>query len=582
MSDFRRLWLATLAGTMISTALISTAIAQDRGPEAATGLQQKQAVTAKKFMVVAANPIAARVGAAVLADGGTAADAAIAVQLALNLVEPQSSGIGGGAFVLYYDAKTKRLATYDGRETAPAAATPALFMGADGKPMAFYDAVVGGRSVGVPGVPRLMEAMHKAHGRLGWKRLFDPSITLAEQGFPISPRLNALLQSEKYLPNDPVARAYFYDADGKAKAEGTILKNPDYAQTLKLMRDRGVDVFYRGEIARDIVAAVQRQPNAGGLTLADLGGYKIKVRDAVCGPYRGLKVCGMGPPSSGGLAVAQMLGILNEYDMKAVGPNNSASTHLFTQAGRLAFADRDTYVGDSDFVRVPAKGMLEPDYLKARARLIDPGKDMGTAKAGEPPMNTAAYAPGEALEYPSTTHVSIIDQYGNALSMTTTIEDGFGARRMVRGFLLNNQLTDFSFVPERDGKPVANRVEPGKRPRSSMAPTIVFDADGKVKIVVGSPGGARIIQYVAQTLVGMIDWNMDPQAAINMPHFGNRNGNTELEQGTPATALQARMEALGHKVSLAEMNSGIHAILVRNGDLIGGADPRREGLAVGQ
>jgi gamma-glutamyltranspeptidase/glutathione hydrolase len=558
------------------------AAAQDRAPEGATGFTAKPPVEASRYMVAAANPIAARIGAAVLADGGTAADAAIAVQLALGLVEPQSSGIGGGAFVLWYDAKTNKLTSYDARETAPAAATPALFMGADGKPMQFYDAVVGGRSVGAPGVPRLMEALHKAHGKLKWDRLFQPAITVAEQGFPISPRLAALLKAEKYLMRDPVAKAYFYETDGSPKADGTILKNPDYAKTLKLLAKQGAAPFYTGEIARDIVASVRQEPNAGLLTAADLAAYKIVERAPVCGSYRTLQVCGMAPPTSGGVASLQMLGILSHYDMPALKDAPVRAAHLFTQAGRLAFADRDTYLGDPAFTKVPLPGLLDGDYLAERKKLIRLNEDMGAAKPGTPPGYSGSLTAGEALEYPSTTHVAIVDSYGNALSMTTTIEDGFGARRMVRGFLLNNQLTDFSFVPERDGKPVANRVEPGKRPRSSMTPTIVLGQDGKPVIVTGSPGGARIIQYVTRALIAMIDWNLDPQAAVSMPHWGNRNGNTELEADTGAISLKSDLEALGHKVTVLEMNSGLHAIKLSGGKLIGGADPRREGIAIGE
>ena len=584
MPTSRFLRRTCLTGALSCFALLPlplAAQAPEKAPEAATGTAAKTLVTAEKFMIVTANPTASRIGAAVLADGGTAADAAIAAQLALNLVEPQSSGIGGGAFVLYYDKASGKLTSYDGRETAPEKATPQLFLGADGKPLPFYEAVVGGRSVGVPGVPRLLDVLHKRHGRAKWADLIQPARTLAEEGFTISPRLAKLLQAEKYLMRDPVARGYFYRPNGEPRWEGELLQNPDYAATLKILAEQGIEPFYRGSIGENLVAAVAKEPNPGNLSMADLAAYKVIQREPVCSLYRALKVCGMAPPSSGGLAVAQMLGILERYDLKSFGPTGIQSAHLFMQAGRLAFADRDMYVADPAFVRQPVTGMLDPIYLGQRAQWIDWNADKGTAPAGQPPSSSGALAVGETPEFPSTTQLAIVDSYGNALSMTTTIEDGFGARRMMGGFLLNNQLTDFSFVPERDGKPVANRVEPGKRPRSSMAPTIVFDAQGAVKMVVGSPGGAAIIQYVAQTIVGLVDWELDPQAAVSLGHFGNRNGNALLEEGTQAAGLKSVLETMGYKVTVGEMNSGLAAILVKDGKLLGGADPRREGLALG-
>ncbi|GFZ92326.1 gamma-glutamyltranspeptidase [Elstera cyanobacteriorum] len=580
MRNLRRTCLTgLLAGLLLAPPLLAQA--PEKAPEAATGTAAKALVSADKFMVIAANPLASRAGAEVLAKGGTAADAAIAVQLVLNLVEPQSSGIGGGAFVLYYDKAAGKLTSYDGREIAPEKATPQLFLNADGKPLPFYDAVVGGRSVGVPGVPRLLDVLHKRHGKAVWADLVKPALGIAEEGFTISPRLAKLLAAEKYLMRDPVAKAYFYRPNGEPRWEGELLTNPDYAATLKILAEHGVEPFYKGSIGEAIVAAVRQEPNPGSLSMADLAAYKVIQRDPVCSGYRGLKICGMAPPSSGGLAVAQMLGILERYDLKSFGPGGVQAVHLFMQAGRLAFADRDMYVADPAFVRQPITGMLDPVYLGQRAQLIDWNADKGTAPAGQPPASSGALAVGETPEFPSTTQIAIVDSYGNALSMTTTIEDGFGARRMAAGFLLNNQLTDFSFVPERDGKPVANRVEPGKRPRSSMAPTIVFDDSGAVKMVLGSPGGAAIIQYVAQTLLGMIDWGMDPQTAVSQAHFGNRNGNALLEDGTGATGFKQALETMGYKVTVGEMNSGLAAILVKDGKLLGGADPRREGLVVG-
>jgi gamma-glutamyltranspeptidase/glutathione hydrolase len=532
-------------------------------------------------MVAAANPLAAEAGREILGAGGSAVDAAIAVQLVLNLVEPQSSGIGGGAFLLHWD-KTD-LVTLDGRETAPAAATPGHFLGPDGKPMAFYDAVVGGRSVGVPGTVRLLEAAHRRWGRLPWAQVFQPAIRLAEEGFSISPRLNGLLAQDKFLRNDPIARAYFYQDDGQPKPVGTVLRNPAFAQTLRAIAERGADAFYTGDIAADIAATVTGHTvNPGDMTLEDLKGYRVEERAPVCGPYRTWRVCGMGPPSSGGIAVLQILATLETRDMAALKPGPEA-VHWIAEAGRLAFADRALYLGDPAFVNVPVRGLLDPGYLKSRAALASPDRSMGIAKAGDPPFQKTdfPFAPSDGIEF-GTSHISIVDRDGNAVSMTTTIENGFGARIMAKGgFLLNNELTDFNFAPVEEGKPVANRVEAGKRPRSSMAPTIVFDGGNRPTALVGSPGGSQIIGFVAKTLVGILDWRLDPQVAVDLPNFLNRNGPTELEAGTEAAAWKAPLEAKGHEVRLVEMASGIQAVVVGPNGLTGGADSRREGVAIG-
>jgi gamma-glutamyltranspeptidase/glutathione hydrolase len=503
------------------------------------------------------------------------------VQFVLNLVEPQSSGIGGGAFLLHFDGAS--VITLDGRETAPAAAQPDRFVGPDGKPMEFYDAVVGGRSVGVPGTLALLEAAHQRWGKLPWADLIAPAIRLAEDGFTISPRLNGLLGKDEHLRQDPVARDYFYQADGSAKAVGTVLKNPAFARTLREIARDGAAAFYGGSIAADVVATVTRHPaNPGDMTLDDLKGYAVVERDPVCGAYRGYRVCGMGPPSSGGIAVLQMLGILESRDVAAMKPGPEAA-HWLAEAGRLAFADRALFLGDPAFVDVPVRGLLDPAYLRDRAALIGPDRSIGKAKAGDPPFQKTEvlFAPSEGVEL-GTSHVSVVDRSGHAVSMTTTIEDGFGARLMTRsGFLLNNELTDFSFSPSEAGAPVANRVEAGKRPRSSMAPTIVLDQQGKLHAVLGSPGGSQIIPYVARTLVALIDWKLDPQVAVDMPNFGSRNGPTELEAGTEAEGWKAALEAKGHEVKLIDMNSGIQAIVVGPDGLAGGADSRREGVAIG-
>jgi len=550
-------------------------------PEASTGRAAKQAGTSARDMVAAANPLAAQAGREILAAGGSAVDAAVAVQFVLNLVEPQSSGIGGGAFLLHWD-KTS-LVTLDGRETAPAAAKPERFLGPDGKPMKFYDAVVGGLSVGVPGTLRLLETAHRRWGKLPWPQVVAPALRLAEDGFTISPRLNGLLGQEKYLPNDPIARAYFYQADGTPKPVGTVLRNPAFARTLREIAENGADVFYTGDIAADIVAAVTRHTgNPGDMTLEDLKTYQVEEREPVCGQYRTYRICGMGPPSSGAVAVQQIMSVLETQDMAAMKPGPDAA-HWLAEAGRLAFADRALYLGDPAFVSVPVRGLIDPGYLKSRAALVSPDSSMGRAKAGDPPFQKTEtrFAPSDGIEL-GTSHVSVVDSEGNAVSMTTTIEDGFGARIMTRsGFLLNNELTDFNFAPTEDGKPVANRVEAGKRPRSSMAPTIVLDGNGRLYAVVGSPGGSQIITYVAKTLVAILDWKLDPQVAVDLPNFGSRNGPTEVEAGTEAETWKAALAAKGHEVKAIEMNSGIQAIVVGPNGLIGGADSRREGVAIG-
>lgn len=555
----------------------------DTTPEHGTGRMAKESVVANEFMVAAANPLAAQAGYNVLKAGGTAADAMVAVQLMLNLVEPQSSGIGGGAFMLYWDAASQSLQTFDGRETAPAAATPAYFLTPEGEPMGFWDAVVGGRSVGVPGTLRLLELAHKMHGRMAWKDLFKPTIDLAEAGFEVSPRMAKSIasSSEKQLAKFDAARAYFFNPDGTPLAAGSQLKNPAFAAALRMISVDGADALYRGPIAADIVAAVKSTTdNPGVMTLQDLADYRVKLRRPVCLPYRAYEICGMGPPTSGGLTVGQILGVLAHFDLGGKG-HTLDSVHLFAEAAKLAYADRALYMADADFVSVPVKGLLDSAYLTARAQLVNLDGAMEKAQAGNPPWReTRLWAPDSDPERPGTSHFVVRDRYGNALSMTTTIETGFGSRVMTNGFLLNNELTDFSRAPEKNGRPVANRVEAGKRPRSSMAPTMVFK-DGEPYLLVGSPGGSRIINYVAKTLVAILDWNLDPQAAIDLGHFVNRNGSTDLEEGTAAADFKEALEARGHEVNVRDLNSGLHAILIKDGQLVGAADPRREGVALG-
>ena len=516
----------------------------------------REAPVAREFMVAAAHPLAAQAGYDMLARGGSAVDAAIAVQMVLGLVEPESSGIGGGAFLLHWSEKERLLRSYDGRETAPAAARRDRFM-RNGKPMPFMDAVVGGRSVGVPGVIRMLELAHRRHGRLPWRELFQPAIDLAEHGFPLSPRLHAVLQAERFLRDDANARAVYY---GSALGERVL--NPEYAATLRAVAEKGANAFYDGEIAADIARAVRANRKPGDLTAADIAAYQAREREPVCGVYRVWRICSMAPPSSGGVAVLQILGILERTPFAEAPPQSARAVHFFSEAGRLAYADRARYLGDPDFIAVPVARLLAPGYLASRARLI-----------GERSMRRAM--PGDFES--GTSHFSIVEGNGDAVAMTTTIESGFGSRIMVRGFLLNNELTDFDFVP---GGP--NEVGPSKRPRSSMAPTMVFDRDGRLQLIVGSPGGSAIINYVAKALVGVLDWQLDIQSAIDLPNFGSRNGPTQIERGSRYEGLRPELERRGHDVQFAEFESGLHGIERVPGGWRGGADPRREGVAKGR
>jgi gamma-glutamyltranspeptidase/glutathione hydrolase len=564
-------------------------------PEVGSGFEEKVGWETSSFAVAAANPLATDAGYQVLKAGGNAIDAAVAVQMVLTLVEPQSSGIGGGAFLMHYDGTDVQ--AYDGRETAPQAATGELFI-EDGEPLAFMDAVTSGLSVGVPGTVRMLEMVHAEHGKLPWKDLFTPAITLAEEGFAVSQRLHTSLASETALREDELASVFYYDAEGEPLDVGATLKNPALAAILQRIADEGSAALYEGDIAQDFVDRVQSHPvRPGELSLNDLSDYKALEREPLCTPWQQWEVCGFPPPSSGHLTVMQILGILDQQPILEApldnGVTSSGWLHQFLEASRLAFADRGRYIGDPDFVEAPGGDwqlMLAPDYLASRSALIGEESMGSGATPGNPGELSVSFASQpEQPEY-GTSHISIVDADGNAIAMTTTIEQAFGSRMLADGgtglaggYLLNNELTDFSFVPEIDGELVANRVEPGKRPRSSMSPTLVFDQEsGELVASLGSPGGAAIIHYTARTLQAMRDWGLNAQEALNLPHAITLGGDVFVEEGRfPDDILEALRER-GHTVSERELTSGLQTIMrLEDGSLFGGADPRREGVVMG-
>ncbi|MDK9761715.1 gamma-glutamyltransferase [Vibrio sp. D420a] len=583
-------WKTKLTTLATSTLLFASHVswanqaADSVAPEQSSGLEAKQLVKANDWMVTAANPLATQAGADVLARGGNAVDAMVAVQLMLGLVEPQSSGIGGGAFLVYFDNEAKQLKTYDGRETAPLDATPRLFQDENGQPLKFYDAVVGGRSVGTPGTVQLLWDTHQKYGKLEWASLIEPVAQLAKKGFTISPRLATLIANDQQrLSRFATTKAYFFNADSSPKTAGTLLKNPEYAATLEAIAKDGAKAFYQGEISADIINTVQTaKGNPGVLAQKDFDAYSIKQREPVCSAYESYDICGMGPPSSGALTVGQILAMTEQFDLKSWGPNDEKSWQVLADASRLAFADRGMYMADQDYVPMPTQGLVNTDYLKERAQLITAGKALESAPSGTPPWDHAMQRSQDiSIELPSTSHFNIVDSDGNVVSMTTTIENAFGSRLMVRGFLLNNELTDFSFKTHNDGKPIANRLEPGKRPRSSMAPTIIMQ-DDKPYMAIGSPGGSRIIGYVAQAIIAHTQWDMDIQQAINQPHFLNRFGTLDIEKGTSAENFKPELEKMGFEVNIRDLNSDLHAIRITKDGLEGAADPRREGAAIGK
>ncbi len=553
-------------------------------PEASTGWMGSTTARSKRHMIATANAIASEAGREMLRAGGSAIDAAIAAQFVLGLVEPQSSGLGGGGFILHWDSSAQELKTYDGRETAPAAARPDRFL-RNGAPLPFDVAVHSGLSVGTPGLVRLLADVHARHGKLPWPKLLEPAIALAVGGFEVSPRLSLMLRWRGPSSFDAEARRYFFDENGQARPAGYPIKNLAYAAVLQSIANEGPDAFYSGTTAQAIVAAVSSAPNAAGdLTLDDLSAYRVEERAPVCSNYRDYKICGMGPPSSGGIAVAQIMGILSSFDLgqSPADSLNPAAVHLIVEAQKLAYADRGRYLADPAFVPVP-EGLTDPAYIEARRQLIDTGTAMGRPEPGIPPgLDKRGFGIDATAERVGTTHISIIDADGNAVSMTTTIEGAFGSGIMTSGFLLNNELTDFAFRPaDRDGVAVANRVEARKRPRSTMSPTIVFDRDGNVVAVLGSPGGGRIIHYVVKALVALLDWKLDAQEATALTNFGSMGEGLDIEYDWRSVLVGIQLKPYGHVIQPDLMTSGLNIIAVRPDHLEGGSDPRREGAALG-
>ena len=557
-------------------------VLEDREPEASTGVNVKTLSQSENFMVAAANPYAAMAGKRIIEQGGSAIDAAIAIQAMLTLVEPQSSGIGGGAFIMYWDNQKKKLHTFDGREVAPKAATPYTFF-ENGEPMTWRNAVVGGKSVGVPGVLKALELAHKQFGTLPWQSLFEDTIKQSTDGFTVSPRLALLIGLDLHpgLNQFPESSGYFKPNGSPLKA-GELKQNLKLAKALKLISIKGADVFYEGELAEKIAKAVQNvSVNPGFLSEQDLANYTAIERRPMCNPYRQFSVCGMAPPSSGGVTVFQIIKSLEKFDLATLSPNSADFVHLFSQASALAFADRDDYVADLAFMDLSAQPLVNESYISQRAQQIGLNIPFSKANAGKP-YTDASYATDDAYELNSTSHIAIVDKQGNAVSMTSSVEFMFGSGIMVEGFMLNNQLTDFSINPMKDNQKVLNSIAPFKRPRSAMSPTMVFNEDNELTLVVGSPGGSRIINYVAQTIINVLDFKMDIQQAIDAPRVTNRNDVTSLEKGTAIVNTKSDLEAKGHQVNVVDLNSGLHGIQIQNGKLLGGADPRREGIAVGQ
>jgi len=558
------------------------ACAQYKPPEQPSGYQ-RTAAGASKYMVVTAHSVASETGAAILAAGGNAVDAAVTSALILNLVEPQSIGIGGGGYVLHHHAESGKLVAYDARESAEKSSSSSLFTDASGKPLPVLAVSMSGKAVGVPGTLKVLDDLHRAHGKLPWERVVAPAIRLAEEGFAVSPELASYIGAEQSLLINAATRAYFFRADGSPLAAGDKLRNPEFAKTLRLIAKQRADAFYRGEIASDIVQAVASVRGDGrGITSEDLAAYTVPRREPLCAPYRTHKVCVMPPSTSGGVGVLQMLGILSSFPMKDIAPNSPESVHLLSEAARLAFSDRNHYVADPDYVAF-LPGLLEANYLAVRAQAISMTKTLGVATPGTPRDAKLTWGTDTLPNGMGSSHIAIVDADGNAVSMTLTTGSRWGSRLMVRGFLLNDQLRDFTF-PDKDvaGGLVANRLEPGKRPRSSMTPVVVYDPAGRLRIVTGTSGGSYIMSFTAKNLVAMIDWGLDPQQAINLPNIVSTGGPTLVEKSTAVAGHEQALRTLGHEVKPDNLQSGVSTVMVTPKGLLGGADPRKEGSAAGR
>jgi gamma-glutamyltranspeptidase / glutathione hydrolase len=540
----------------------------------------KSAATKQMSVTSAADPRATEAGMKMLRQGGSAADASMAMMLTLSVVEPQSSGIGGGGFLIYSDGSNNSLSTINGRETAPASADQSRFLDAEGKPLPFLKAVLGGRSVGVPGNISLMATTHKKWGKLKWAQLFQPAIRLAEDGFTVNETLADRLRQIAPLWKDFPETQKIYWVDGKPAVAGTIIKNPALAATLKSIAAKGPKAFYTGSLAKELVRTVKSAPlNPSDMTLTDLAAYKAQEQKAVCAPYRVYVVCGMGPPSSGATTVLQILGTLERFDMAAIGKDNPQSWHLIAEAMQLAYADREKYLGDPRFVTVPVAGMIDRDYIASRSALINPDKSASSFEAGTPPgaqPRTAAIS----SEVAGTTHFVAVDKFGSIATMTSTIEGPFGSQLVANGFMLNNELTDFTFTPEKDGAPVANRVQGGKRPLSSMSPTIVFDASGRPVLALGSAGGKRIIMHVTKTLIGALDFGLPLADAIALPNIYFSNGSILVEDGTALGAMAPAISAYGQPAAARDEGSKVNGAQLTPSGWVGAADPRSEGTAL--
>ena len=548
-------------------------------PEPSSQFTNKRMVFARQQMVVSANPYISEAGNMILAQGGNAVDAAIATALMVSLVEPQSGGIGGGGFILYLNPKENILTSIDARETSSNTTKENQYLDSNDKPLNYGQAVFLGTSVGVPSLLKGLALLHQKYGTLEWKKLFLPTIRLAKEGFIISPRLHTLIVKDPFLLKNTNASKYFFDKDLNPFPIGYLLKNPELAKVLEEVSIHGVEKFYEGEIAKDITRAVNQHPTPGGLNGDDLKQYQAVERKVVCGPYRSWKICGMAPPSSGGITLISMLGILQNFPLSQI--DEIDYLHYLSEAGRLAYADRDMYIADPDFINIPIDSLINPQYTKERSHLISIKKSMAKAKPGDFNQLPVQLGSDSNSELPATSHISIVDKNGQAVSMTISVASAFGSRIMTNGFFLNNEMTDFSFMAKENQQLIANRIEPTKRPRSSMSPTFVFDEQQQLVMALGSAGGPSIINYVAKTITGVLDRNLNIQEAIDYPNIGSRNQETELEKESMVEKYAQELQERGHPILIREMNSGTQGIFINRDGLWGGVDGRREGVAVG-